>query len=377
MSGLFEAIRQLFDTSDFPARWRCGHWTPVHGWFHIIADVAIAGAYSMIPLALATYWWVKRKELAFPRMFWLFAAFIFSCGSTHLVEAIIFYEPVYRFSALMKVLTAVVSWTAVFSLFRIAPKALELPGLHRANALLHDQLTVTKRAEEALERSNRDLVAFTSLVTHDLRNPLNSAVFATEMARDSLKRGEMDQIPLMLDKALESLRQMEALVKELHADSLVRSVAGELRATPLAEVVESARANLAPLIGSSQASIEVTALPEVTGNRTMLVQLFINLFENSIKYRDGSAPFIRVEASATPAGTLVEVSDNGRGIPVGQMGLIFDHGFRAENAEGIPGSGLGLAFCRRIMEAHGGEISVSNRPEGGAVIRLLFRSTEG
>lgn len=377
MSGLFEAIQQLFDTSDFPARWRCGNWSSVHGWFHIISDVAIAGAYSMIPLALATYWWVKRRELAFPRLFWLFAAFIFSCGSTHLVEAIIFYEPVYRFSALMKVVTAVVSWATVLSLFRIAPKALELPGLHRANAMLHNQLTVTKRAEEALERSNRDLVAFTSLVTHDLRNPLNSAVFATEMARDSLKRGETEQIPLMLDKALESLRQMEALVKELHADSLVRSVAGELRPTPLAGVVESARANLAPLIERSGARLEILPLPEVEGNRTMLVQLFINLFENSIKYRDGSAPLIRVETSTSAAGTLVEVSDNGRGIPVGQLGLIFDHGFRAENAEGIPGSGLGLAFCRRIMEAHGGEISVSNRPEGGAVIRLLFRNADG
>ena len=115
----------LFDTSDCPARWRCGHWTSVHGWFHILSDIAIAGAYSMIPLALATYWWFKRAELAFPRLFWLFAAFIFSCGATHLVDAIIFYAPVYRFSALMKVITAVVSWGAVVALFRVAPKAFE------------------------------------------------------------------------------------------------------------------------------------------------------------------------------------------------------------------------------------------------------------
>lgn len=373
MDSPLVGIGQLFDTSDFPARWNCGNWSPVHGWFHILADLAIAGAYSMIPLALATYWWVKRTELAFPRLFWLFAAFIFSCGSTHLIEAVIFYEPVYRFSALMKVVTALVSWTAVFTLFRVAPKALELPGLHRVNSLLQEQLTVTKHAEEALERSNRDLSAFTGLVTHDLRNPLNSAVFVTEMAQESIQRGDTEQIPHLLDKALASLRQMDALVRELHAESMVRSVSGEMSTVSLGSVVESARLNLAPLIERSGAKIEVAALPEVRGNRTMLVQLFINLVENSIKYRREEAPRIRIEASQSGDQTTVRVADNGLGIPGDQLALIFESGFRAGNSEGVPGSGLGLAFCRKIMEAHGGEISAANPPGGGAAIDLVFK----
>lgn len=373
MDGPLAGIGQLFDTSDFPARWNCGNWSPVHGWFHILSDLAIAGAYSMIPLALATYWWIKRTELAFPRLFWLFAAFIFSCGSTHLIEAVIFYEPVYRFSALMKVVTAVVSWSTVIALIRIAPKALELPGLHRVNTMLQEQLAVTKHAEEALERSNRDLSAFTGLVTHDLRNPLSSAVFVTEMAQASLKRGDGEQIPLLLDKALESLRQMEALVRELHAESMVRSVSGELSAVSLSGVVESARLNLAPVIDRSGARIETAELPEVRGNRTMLVQLFINLLENSIKYRREDPPLIRIAASHAAGATTVRVTDNGRGIPGDQLALVFESGFRAVNAEGIPGSGLGLAFCRKIMEAHGGEISASNSAPGGAAIDLIFK----
>lgn len=373
MDGPLAGIGQLFDTSDFPARWNCGNWSQVHGWFHILSDLAIAGAYSMIPLALATYWWIKRSELAFPRLFWLFAAFIFSCGSTHLIEAVIFYEPVYRFSALMKVVTAVVSWSTVIALFRIAPKALELPGLQRANTLLHEQLAVTKHAEEALERSNRDLSAFTGLVTHDLRNPLNSAVFVTEMAQESIKRGDGEQIPLLLDKALESLRQMDALVRELHAESMVRSVSGEMSAVSLSGVVESARLNLAPVIDRSGARIEAAELPEVRGNRTMLVQLFINLLENSIKYRREDPPLIHIAASHAGGETTVRVMDNGRGIPGDQLALVFESGFRAGNAEGIPGSGLGLAFCRKIMEAHGGEISASNPVQGGAAIDLVFK----
>lgn len=360
----------LFDTSDFPARWRCGNWSEVHGWFHVISDIAIAGAYSMIPLALATYWWCKRNELAFPRLFWLFAAFIFSCGFTHLVDAIIFWEPVYRFSALMKTVTAVASWATVIALFRIAPKALQLPGLHRLNVQLKDQLAKTKEAEQALARSNGDLEAFTGVVTHDLRNPLTNALFMTEMAREAEARGESAGPALKV--ALESLRQMEALISELHGRSKVFTSTDEMVDLDLEAVVQAAKQNLTPLIESTAARLEMGALPQVRGNRTMLVQLFINLLENAIKYRGSAAPHIGIEAETVVGLTIVRVADNGLGIPAEQVEQVFQPGVRGENVGRVPGSGLGLAFCRRIMEAHAGTIKVSNGAQGGAVVELCF-----
>lgn len=369
------ALSDLFDTSDFPARWNCGHWSSLHGWTHILADLAIAGAYSMIPLALATYWWLKRSELAFPRLFWLFAAFIFSCGATHLIDATIFYNPVYRFSALMKVVTALASWATVIALFRIAPKAIELPGLHRTHSLLQEQHDATKRAEEALARSNRDLSAFAGLVTHDLRNPLSNAMILTEMARESSAAGKPEQVAVQLEMAAHSLRQMEALIRELHAESLVRGSPAELDRVALTPVVESARLNLAPLIDRAAAKISVPELPEIRGNRTMLVQLFINLFENSIKYRrDGEALAISVSGAHANGQVGVRVSDNGRGIPEEQLEEIFQSGVRGGNVDGTPGSGLGLAFCRRIMEMHGGSITARNLPGGGACFDLTFEN---
>ena len=362
----------LFDTSDFPARWRCGHWTSVHGWFHILSDIAIAGAYSMIPLALATYWWFKRAELAFPRLFWLFAAFIFSCGATHLVDAIIFYAPVYRFSALMKVITAVVSWGAVVALFRVAPKAFELPGLRRVNNQLQDQLAKRRQAEEALARSNADLEAFTGIVTHDLRNPLNNALFMAEMAREAAARGDAEHLASHLKVAVDSLHQMEALIGELHASSRVFGRANEMESLALGSVVELAVRNLTPLIASSETKLEIGSLPEVRGNRTMLVQLFINLFENSIKYRGEEPLVIGIDAVGEEGGTVVRVADTGPGIPPEHIERVFESGVRGDHGGGIPGSGLGLAFCRKIMEAHGGTISASSPPEGGAVIELRF-----
>ena len=368
----------LFDTSDFTPRWRCGHWTPVHGWSHIIADLAIAAAYSVIPVALAGYWWLKRGELAFPRLFWLFAAFIFSCGGTHVIEAVIFYHPIYRFSAVAKVVTAIASWATVVALLRIAPQAIQLPGLQRANASLEEQLERTRLAESALERSNRDLEAFTGLVTHDLRNPLNSALFSTELARESAEKGQCPVLAGQLSQAVQSLRQMEALIRELHADALLRSTStGEMKGVMLDEVVRSARLNLAPLIADREAGIEVKALPQVQGSYTMLVQLFINLFENAIKYAGDEAPRILVEGLDTNNGhVLIRVSDQGVGVPSHALEAIFESGIRGENALHLPGSGLGLAFARRIMEAHGGWISAL-AVSAGAAFELAFPAASG
>ena len=90
-----EFFSKLFDTSDFPARWRCGHWTPAHGWLHILSDVGVWAAYFAIPLVLGSFA-ARRRDLPFRRVFILFVAFILLCGTTHLMEAIIFWWPAYR-----------------------------------------------------------------------------------------------------------------------------------------------------------------------------------------------------------------------------------------------------------------------------------------
>ena len=95
LSGFFG---NLFDTSSYPARWNCGEWTPLEGWLHIVSDVGIFLAYFAIPAALI-YFLLKRKDTPFNGLLFLFAAFILFCGAGHLLEAIIFYYPLYRLSA--------------------------------------------------------------------------------------------------------------------------------------------------------------------------------------------------------------------------------------------------------------------------------------
>lgn len=146
---MFDSLLTLFDTSSFPARWHCGAWTTAHGSLHIASDLAIWGAYMAIP-ATITYFLLKRRDVPFLPIFWLFAGFIFFCGTTHLIDATIFWWPAYRFSGLVKFMTAVISWATVLALIPVIPKALALPSLGRANADLQQALQAVRASEQRL-----------------------------------------------------------------------------------------------------------------------------------------------------------------------------------------------------------------------------------
>lgn len=132
---MVKLLSDLFDTSGFPARWHCGIWSDALGWLHIGSDVAIFAAYTAIPLVLA-YFVLRKPDVPFPKIFWLFVVFIFACGFGHLVEAIIYWHPVYRFAGVVKLVTAAASWATVVALVYIVPQALTYPGLAKLNAEL-------------------------------------------------------------------------------------------------------------------------------------------------------------------------------------------------------------------------------------------------
>jgi PAS domain S-box-containing protein len=150
-----DAFVRLFDPVGFPPRWQCGPgWaeSPWVGWMHVVSDIGIWSAYFAIPLVLASFI-VRRKDLPFRRIFVLFAAFILLCGLTHLVDASIFWWPIYRFSAVLKLFTAAVSWGTVLALFPIVPQVLSL----RSPRELEQEIDRRRVAEEQLQEANAEL----------------------------------------------------------------------------------------------------------------------------------------------------------------------------------------------------------------------------
>lgn len=139
---------QLFSIEGFPARWFCGEWTPFHGWLYIISNWLIWSAYFSIPVILL-FFIRKRRDVPFIKIFALFALFIFACGTTHLVDSILFWYPVYRFSALVLLFTGIVSWVTIFAMIQILPQALSLRSIKDLEKL------VKERSQELSDSENQ------------------------------------------------------------------------------------------------------------------------------------------------------------------------------------------------------------------------------
>ena len=147
-----EYLSKFFDTSDFPARWSCGNWSEFLGWLHIVSDLATFAAYFAIP-AVLIYFVRKRDDFPFHKLFWLFGGFILACGTVHLIEAIIFWNPIYRVSGLMKFITAVISWATVIALVHHMPRILHLPSMAATNEQLKLEISQRQQTERALREA--------------------------------------------------------------------------------------------------------------------------------------------------------------------------------------------------------------------------------
>src|SRR4051812_22510442 len=153
--NVLDFFRHLFDTEGFPARWTCGRaWSENEGlgWLHILSDLGVWAAYFAIPCILG-YFVLRRRDVPFRAIFWLFGAFILACGTTHLMEAIIFWWPVYRLAGVIKLLTALVSWATIVALVPVVPRALAM----RSPEELEREIQQRERAEKELRHMHAEL----------------------------------------------------------------------------------------------------------------------------------------------------------------------------------------------------------------------------
>ncbi len=375
---MLEFFGSLFGIDDFMPRWRCGLWTPEHGWLHIISDVAIFGAYFAIPLVIGFYL-LRRRDVPFQPLFWLFGAFILSCGLGHLIEASLFWRPWYRLSGVSKAITAAVSWATVVALIRVTPAALRLPGLARINAALEVEVAQRERAEAELRAANDQLQAandqlreFTQAASHDLQAPLRKIEGFIDLIVDD----HGDALPGSARDDLEIVRQsahrMSTLVRDLLALARVGQQAIELAPVPLAEAVEDALDALRGEIDQTAAHIEVGELPTLLASRPLVTQLFQNLISNALKYCGDAPPRVEIFASQDDGRAWITVRDHGTGFDPAHAEDAFQPFRRLVSSNASSGSGVGLALCQRAVARHGGTLEVDTAPGEGAAFRFTL-----
>ena len=246
------------------------------------------------------------------------------------------------------------------------------------------QFIERKRMEEALadkarelERSNQELEQFAYVASHDLQEPLRMISSYTQL----LARRYADKLDAdgheFVKFAVDGATRMQALINDLLTYSRVGTKAKAFAAVDTAEVMQRVLKNLEVAIQESQARITVDQLPVVTGDATQLTQLFQNLVGNAIKFRGEPPPVIRISAfRATNDGPTCwqfAVRDQGIGIESQHFERIFVIFQRLHSRDEYPGTGIGLAVCKKIVERHGGQIWVESKPGAGTIFHFTLR----
>lgn len=358
---------------------------------HVSADVLIGLSYLSIPFVIGLIA-LRRPDFLFRPVAYLFILFIVMCGVTHLFSIYTVWTPAYFTEGALKLMTAVVSVATAITLWPLLPKALAMPSseqLKRSNDSLREEVNLRLGAERQLkqlasslerqvrrrtsdlERSNGTLRDFAAGASHDLKAPARQISLLADLAQRQLGADGDGKVLGYLHDMKSKSRDMLMLIDTLlsYSDLVeTKAVANRAPLRPLLETLLEAYYPDAPI------TLEIKDDPVLQGDETLLAHLFRNLVDNAIKYSDKPHIHLTLDAQETAAGLLVRFADNGPGIPANQAEGVFKMMQRYRSD--VPGSGVGLAFCARIMESHDGRIAVDPEYDGGARFLLQFPKLE-
>jgi signal transduction histidine kinase len=213
---------------------------------------------------------------------------------------------------------------------------------------------VARRTEE-LARSNRELREFASIVAHDLRSPLLTISGYCQLLSDEYGERLDATAHDYLGQVIAAATRMDRLIEDVLEYSRAGRSLRPLLWVDMQAVLAQATANLEASIREHDARIDIGPMPTVLGDQTQLVQLLQNLIGNAIKFCREEAPHVRVTAAAVEGGWQFAVVDNGVGIAEEYFGQVFQT-FRRLHGKKYPGTGIGLAICKKIVERHNGRI---------------------
>ena len=240
-------------------------------------------------------------------------------------------------------------------------------------------ITERKRAEEKLKesmdglvRSNKELEQFAYVASHDLQEPLRMVASFTQLLAKRY-HGQLDaDADEYINYAVEGATRMQRLINDLLMYSRVGTRGKPFEPVDCSSVLGQAVVNLSAAIEETCAVITTDELPTVMADESQFVQLFQNLLLNSIRFHGEVPPLVHISVEKKDSNWLFSVRDNGIGIDPEFKDRIFVIFQRLHGKEDYPGTGIGLAICKKIVERHGGQIWVESEPGQGAAFRFTI-----
>ena len=217
---------------------------------------------------------------------------------------------------------------------------------------------------ERLASSNHDLQQFAYVASHDLQEPLRTVISFSNLLKKKAGNSLTPDTQKYLEVIVESVERMQQLIRDLLLYARVETQGEPLVPVDLNAPLNDAIKGLEAAINETETEIIFDELPQVLGDANQLTRLFQNLLSNSIKFRSEKLPEIRISVLEDKNNAVLSISDNGIGISMEYAERIFEIFQRLHSVSKYPGTGIGLAVCRKIVERHGGNITLQPVKEG-------------
>ncbi|HEY6954717.1 MAG TPA: PAS domain S-box protein [Flavisolibacter sp.] len=240
--------------------------------------------------------------------------------------------------------------------------------------LLADQLKATNTQ---LSYANQELEQFTSIVSHDLQEPIRTIKSFLQLINIKLNNEQNDDLKTYIEKAVTAADRMKILIQNLlHYSQLSK---GELveETMSVEDIINEAVQNVRSSVAKNNAQISIeTDVHTIEGDRVQLVQLIQNLLSNALKFTDRQSPKIKISAVRENGHVKFSVSDNGIGIAETDLNKVFEIFRRLHTNKAYPGTGIGLAICKKIVDRHRGKIWPESKPGKGTTFYFTLNEEQ-
>jgi len=233
------------------------------------------------------------------------------------------------------------------------------------------------RRTQELARSNEELEQFAYVASHDLQEPLRMVASYTQLLARRYEGKLGEDADEFIHFAVDGATRMQTLINDLLSYSRVGTHTKPFAVTEMADIVSRVKSSISIMLDECGAEVIYSSLPALPVDASQVAQLFQNLIANAIKFRGETPPKVWISATPGPREWTFEVRDNGIGITQEFAERIFIIFQRLHTKEEYPGTGIGLAVCKKIVERHGGRIWVEPAAPPGATLRFTLPNTQG